>query len=615
MDRKKILAIGLLFICTLLFCSALSYGADSSELSNIKALIHARGLRWLANETSISRLSPAGRKTRLGLFLPQAVSDKKSLSARSLSEIKEAAATLPVSLDWRNNGGNYVTPVRDQGNCGSCWAFATAGALEASTLIADGTPGIDLNLAEQILVSCSGAGDCNGGYIDTASDFIRDTGLPYEACYPYTAANGACGNACSDWPSLTRKITGWSWVTLSSPVISAIKSALFNYGPIVTTMDVYTDFFYYNGGVYSYASGKYQGGHAVLIVGYDDSGQYLIVKNSWGTGWGESGYFRIAYSELSDAVSFGSYTMAYSSSAESDNITVTSPNGGDTWQAGTNGTIRWTYTGNPGSYVRIDLLKNGSINSTITTSAPVGANGSGSYNWAIPSAQTVGTDYAIRITSTSNGSFTDTSDSTFTILGPSITVTSPNGGETWQAGSTQTIKWSSTGGVGSYVKIELLNGGTATTITSSTLTSMGSYSWTIPLTQAQGSNYMIRISDSNNSATQDTSNASFTIQGAPAAGITVTSPNGGETWQRRATKTILWTYRGNAGYYVKIELLKNGVLKNTVTTRTSIGKGGSGSYSWRIPSNQTTGTDYKIRITSTSNSSMTDSSDNNFGIY
>jgi len=619
MDKKKILAIGALCVCVLLLGCAFSYAADLSELSDIRASIRARGLRWLANETSVSRLSPATRKMRLGLFLPQVMLDKKGLSAQSLVETKQAdalqAATLPASLDWRNNGGNYVTPVRDQGNCGSCWAFATTGALESSTLIVNGMPGIDLNLAEQILISCGGAGDCNGGYIDAASNFIRDTGLADETCYPYTAANGACGNACADWQSLSYKITGWSWVTLSSPAISAIKNALVNNGPLVTTMDVYTDFFYYTGGIYSYTSGKYQGGHAVLIVGYDDNGQYFIVKNSWGTGWGESGYFRIAYSELSDAVSFGCYTIAYSSSVQSPGIAVTSPNGSETWQAGTIGTITWTYTGNTGSSVRIELLKNGTLNSTIAASAAIGTNGSGSYNWAIPPTQTQGTDYTIRITSTSSGSVTDTSNGVFTILGPSITVTSPNGGETWNAGSTQTIRWTSTGGVGSYVKIELLNGSTATTIASSTPTSSGSYSWTIPPTQAQGSNYMIRISDCNNSATQDTSNASFTIQATPATGITVTSPNGGETWQRRSSNTIRWTYMGNPGSYVKIELLKNGILNSTIATRASAGRNGSGSYSWRIPSSQNAGTDYKIRITSTSNSSMTVSSDNNFGIY
>ena len=209
-----------------------------------------------------------------------------------------------------------MTPIRDQGSCGSCWAFASAAALEASRLIAANTPNTELNLAEQILVSCSGAGDCNGGYINTAADFMRNVGLPVETCYPYTAANGTCSNACANYQSSTHKIQSWNWVsTTSNTTVDSLKSAVYTYGPLLTTMDVYADFFYYHSGVYTYTSGTYQGGHAVLIVGYDDPGQYFIVKNSWGTGWGESGYFKIGYSELNSVVNFGDWTISYASAA------------------------------------------------------------------------------------------------------------------------------------------------------------------------------------------------------------------------------------------------------------------------------------------------------------
>jgi uncharacterized protein (TIGR03437 family) len=219
----------------------------------------------------------------------------------------------PASLDWRNNGGNFVTPVRDQGQCGSCWAFATAAGLESATLIANRTPGVDLNLAEQILVSCSGAGDCEmGGYVQSASDYLRDTGLPLEGYYGYTAADGNCGDACPPWRSSPPyKIKSWSYVATTSPTVNGLKNALYSYGPLPTTFMVYDDFRYYKSGVYSYTSGAFLGGHAVLLVGYDDAGQYFIVKNSWGPAWGESGYFRIAYSQLNTVVNFGDYTLAY----------------------------------------------------------------------------------------------------------------------------------------------------------------------------------------------------------------------------------------------------------------------------------------------------------------
>ena len=92
-------------------------------------------------------------------------------------------------------------------------------------------------------------------------------------------------------------------------------------------MDVYTDFYSYIGGIYKYVTGKLEGGHAILIVGYDDASQYFIVKNSWGDGWGESGYFRIAYSELSRPVYFGDWTIAYYTDTTPPSIAVSSPNG------------------------------------------------------------------------------------------------------------------------------------------------------------------------------------------------------------------------------------------------------------------------------------------------
>jgi C1A family cysteine protease len=213
-----------------------------------------------------------------------------------------------------------VTEVRDQKICGSCWAFATAGALESYASIKAGCPAVNnLDLSEQILVSCSRAGSCSGGYIDKASNFIRDTGLPEEVCFPYTETNNRCRNACDNWKSSTETIDSWFDVTEATPTVAAIQNALNTYGPLVTTMDVYTDFFSYKSGVYSYSDGKLEGGHAVLIVGYrdtpdsDNNKDYFIVKNSWGTDWGEDGFFKIAYSEIinKSPVQFGYFTLAY----------------------------------------------------------------------------------------------------------------------------------------------------------------------------------------------------------------------------------------------------------------------------------------------------------------
>jgi C1A family cysteine protease len=280
--------------------------------SDIERDIKAKGKKWVAGDTSISRLPDTEKKKRLGLLKHAPTGTEPVLSAGGATGGSTSAA-LPAYVDWRS----WVTGVRNQQSCGSCWAFATTAALESHLLIQGGTPGIENDRAEQILLSCSTAGSCSGGYIGSASDFIKTSGLPPEADYPYTVTNGSCSTAKTDWPSRTATIGAWSYVNTAPANLNAIKNALATYGPLVTTMDVYYDFYSYKGGVYEYVSGSYQGGHAILIVGYEDDstvsgGGYFVVKNSWGTSWGNQGYFYIAYSQLAAPVYFGEWTIAYS---------------------------------------------------------------------------------------------------------------------------------------------------------------------------------------------------------------------------------------------------------------------------------------------------------------
>jgi len=291
-----------------LFSVSLAYAANG-EIAAIDSAIKSKGAHWVAGETSITKLSLEARKRRVGTLKPLLTDEDQKAAAEESAAL--AGVTAPVSLDWRANNGDFVTPIRDQGNCGSCWAFAATACLESQVLLSQNNPGFNLDLSEQILVSCSNAGNCNGGYINNASDYIRDLGLPVETCFPYTATNNSCSNACLNWTNDSYHIPGWLWVTTTAPTVSALENAVATYGPLVTTMAVYSDFFYYVSGVYTHVSGTYQGGHAILIVGYDDAGKYFIAKNSWGTGWGEAGFFRIAYSQLTNAVSFGDYTIAY----------------------------------------------------------------------------------------------------------------------------------------------------------------------------------------------------------------------------------------------------------------------------------------------------------------
>ena len=299
-------------------------------------------------------------------------------------------------------------------------------------------------------------------------------------------------------------------------------------------------------------------------------------------------------------------------------LNVVSPNGSEVWQADTIQTIQWKYTGNTGTYVKIELLKNGSVNRTITSYASKGSNGIGTYRWTIPFSQTRGTDYKIRIKSTSNSSYQDTSDSVFTIAAPpppGIAVVLPNGGDVWQAGTRQTIRWTYTGNPGTSVRIQLFKGGVLNrTITSGVSIGTGgngSYNWTIPSSQAGGTDYQVKITSTANSLITDTSNTYFTIVGAA---ITIISPDGGENWVRGTTQTVRWTYTGNPGSSIKIELLRGGVFIRTIVSSVAIGPGGNGLYNWTISSYQTPGADYKIRITSTANSSIQDLSNASFTI-
>ena len=195
----------------------------------------------------------------------------------------------------------------------------------------------------------------------------------------------------------------------------------------------------------------------------------------------------------------------------------------------------------------------------------------------------------------------------------SITVTAPNGGESWAAGSTQRIMWTSSGDAGSHVNIELLKGDAVVQTIASGTENDGSYSsWTISTGLASGSDYRVRVTSTTYSAITDTSNAFFAITGGTSTGsITVTAPNGGESWAAGSTQRIMWTSSGDAGSHVKIELLKGDAIVQTILASTE----NDGSYSsWTISTGLAAGSDYRVRVTSTTYPAVTDTSNSGFTI-
>ena len=286
-------------------------------------------------------------------------------------------------------------------------------------------------------------------------------------------------------------------------------------------------------------------------------------------------------------------------------IDVANPTGGESWMRSGTYIVAWSFVGNVGDYVKIELLKGGVLNKVISSST---ANDYGAeyteYFWTIDPLQAVGTDYSIRVTSTSNSVFTDTSDANFEITLNSLSVLAPNGGENWARGTTNTITWSDSGSGVSFVKIELYKSGVLSSVISSSTDNDGTFYWSTPAGQEAGSDYQIKITAISKEWFNDVSDGNFAI-----SGITVATPNGGDFWVRGTTRTVFWSSVGSVGSTVKIELLKGGIPSIIASSTAD-----TGSYSWAIPAGQELGTDYKIRVTSNMYSWIYDSSDNSFEI-
>src|SRR4030042_2191751 len=170
--------VGVVSIFLVLLGTSLSY---SAEVDEIRVAISQQQATWIAQDNPISSLPREERVKMLGLLPPDSKVAEMPLKTFSAP----AGIVLPSSVDWRNNGGNFVSPVKNQGACGSCWAFATTAALESKAMISFNTPGQPPQLSEQIVLSCSGAGDCqNGGSISGASNFLVNKGTKQETFYP-----------------------------------------------------------------------------------------------------------------------------------------------------------------------------------------------------------------------------------------------------------------------------------------------------------------------------------------------------------------------------------------------------------------------------------------------
>lgn len=308
------------------YCSQQGYAIETrtdgrDPLSRTYAVCVEGSGRTLGTVTDLTELITKSQGTgcddKIGL-LPDIPGPFSEAEQTELFSETSRLVDLPSSFDWRNHlGSNWLTGVRNQGVCGSCWAFSNIGIVESAYNISRGDAELDINLSEQYLVSdCYAGGDCCGGPIYSTLFFVRNEGVPDEACMSYVDGSGcscnggactdcsyrtdnqcsdrSCDNRCADWEERLVTIDEVGYVGDSQ---EDIKQALVEHGPLATAMGIQSSFGgYWDGDIYR-CSNDSGVSHGVILVGYNDAGNYWIVRNSWGSSWNDDGYFKVGYGE------------------------------------------------------------------------------------------------------------------------------------------------------------------------------------------------------------------------------------------------------------------------------------------------------------------------------
>jgi cathepsin L len=296
--------------------------AIKTQLSQLRKEITAKGMthtvgyttaldRTLADLTGLVVPPDAARQAAaqapIQARLLRADVDHRSQFARRFPNLRIIPPPQPpftasaARADWRAEG--KVSPIDDQGYCGSCWAFAAMGAYEASYMIQNGTT---VDGSKQSVLSCSNAGSCKGGWTAPALNWLLTSGATTETAYPYTGTSGGCQTFTHDL-----KAAAWGYIRPDGTVATTaeMKDAIVTYGPIVVALYASSQFKAYTGGVFFEQVGAGALNHGVVLVGWDDTvvgpnnakGAWIL-RNSWGTYWGttadqgtERGYMYLGY--------------------------------------------------------------------------------------------------------------------------------------------------------------------------------------------------------------------------------------------------------------------------------------------------------------------------------
>ncbi|KAL0216870.1 hypothetical protein RCL1_007353 [Eukaryota sp. TZLM3-RCL] len=270
------------FLIVLAFV-ALALAADEQIIAMVNSNPRST---WVAGvNPRMVDLTPEERRSLLGT----------KIDYLNLPKETRVANGLPDSFDVREKfPGCASYAIRDQGRCGSCWAFGAAEALSDRFCAA----GHNVVLSPQYLVSCDkGNMACNGGYLDRVWRFLANTGVPVDSCMPYTSGSAgvvpACPTKCQDGSEIQHYKAANGYDVSSSE--QAIMTEIMERGSVEVGFYVYSDFFNYRSGIYQHLSGYLQGGHAVKMTGWgvENGVKYWTCVNSWGASWGENGTFRI----------------------------------------------------------------------------------------------------------------------------------------------------------------------------------------------------------------------------------------------------------------------------------------------------------------------------------
>lgn len=268
--------------------------AIEQQIKLINEKIKEKNYKWKAGITSLSYLSKEEMKALCGLLLDESelpkILQKEDSLYKDFETQKKSGLLKTLSLPNWIGDMNYI----ENQECGNCWAHAATGVTEGLLHKYNGS-NIQIDLYEMDVTNNASCGSCSGTY-------YLDCGLSY-----IYESKVKCEPGINQFPNYDHTYYTVSSYSNNTASISAIKSSLES-SPVLAGMVVYSDFFYYSGGIYRHVSGGWAGNHAVVIVGYNDDEEYWVCKNSWGTGWGEredgqsdpypdKGYFRIAYGE------------------------------------------------------------------------------------------------------------------------------------------------------------------------------------------------------------------------------------------------------------------------------------------------------------------------------